>query len=138
MVQEAQSQLARAIGIGASVPIGQSGLVHIWGRNDMATHQMVGMFWEVKGPDGILVERYGPTWEGMTPGEEDDFIGGRFPIDKPGDWMIAVTLLMNPDSPVIVDSYDGLLCRVAEEEYAGTITRKELEYDGNRGAIPVQ
>ncbi|GAI98061.1 unnamed protein product, partial [marine sediment metagenome] len=37
---------------------------------------------------------------------------------------------------VVVDRYEGLLCRVTEE-YAGTITKKELEYDSVRGNIPV-
>ncbi|GAJ11416.1 unnamed protein product, partial [marine sediment metagenome] len=45
-------------------------------------------------------------------------------------------LFMNSDSPVMVDSYDGVLCRVTEE-YAGTIIKKELEYDETRGDIPV-
>ncbi|GAI59998.1 unnamed protein product, partial [marine sediment metagenome] len=43
---------------------------------------------------------------------------------------------MNSASPVMVDSYDGVLCRVIEE-YAGTIIKKELEYDSVRGDIPV-
>ena len=98
-----------------NIPQGKRGLVHVWGRNDMSTHQMVGMFWEVRDPDGILVERYGPDWEGMTAGEEDDFIGGRFDINKPGNWTITIDLLMNPDNPVVVDSYDGILCTVAAE-----------------------
>ncbi len=101
--------------VASSVPIATRGLVHVWGRNDMATHQMVGMFWEVKDPDGNVVDRYGPDWEGMTPGEADDFIGGRFDLNKEGTYTIKIELLMNPDSPVVVDSYEGDLCTVTLE-----------------------
>ena len=38
--------------------------------------------------------------------------------------------------PINVDIYEGVLCRVTEE-YAGTIIKKELEYDSARGDIPV-
>lgn len=130
-----------AVGIGARVPLGTSAIVTIWGRNDMSIRQQLGMRWEVRDPDHNLIEQYpgggAIDWEwGYTgPGDEQDFIGGRFDINKPGDWTIAVELVMNPDSPVIVDTYDGLLCRV--EEFAGTISRKELTYDSVVGDIPV-
>ena len=124
--------------VGARVPIGTRGLVHIWGRNDMTTAQQMGIGWRVTDPDGVIVEDYGvwEAWPYTGPGVEKEFIGGRFDINKVGDYMIAIELRMNPDNPVVVDSYVGLLCRVTEE-YAGTITRKELEYDGTYAPIPV-
>ena len=135
---EVESPFTSLLGIGASVPIGTEGLVHVWGRNDMATAQQLGITWDVRDPDGLLVERY-TEWE-MWPytgaGGEHEFIGDRFDINKNGDWRITIELLMNPDSPVVVDSYDGVLCSVTEE-FAGTITKKELEYDSVRGDIPV-
>ena len=49
-----------------------------------------------------------------------------------------VELLMNPDNPEIVDRYIGDLCTVAAvPEYKGTISKKELDYDGARSIIPV-
>lgn len=137
MVQEAQSQLARAIGIGASVPIGSSGLVHVWARNDMASTQALFIDWVVRDPDGIEIEHHYEWSSGHGPGDDHEFIGGRRDINKAGEWTIGITMMMNPADPVIVDNYVGLLCRVTEE-YAGSITKKELEYDGDRGAIPVQ
>ena len=137
MVQEAQSQLARAIGIGASVPIATTGLVHVWARNDMASTQDLFIDWVVRDPDGIEVEHYYDWSYGHGPGDDHEFIGSRFDINKAGDWTIGITMMMNPAAPVIVDNYVGLLCRVIEE-YAGSIIKKELEYDGDRGAIPVQ
>ncbi|MBA7594270.1 hypothetical protein ES703_01209 [subsurface metagenome] len=124
--------------VGASVPIGTRGLVHVWGRNDMSIAQQMGIGWTVTDPDGVIVEEYGiwETWPYTGAGGEHEFIGGRFDINKVGDYMIAIELRMNADSPVVVDSYVGLLCRVTEE-YAGTIIKKELEYDSVRGAIPV-
>lgn len=134
--------VASFLAVGASVPLGSSAIVTVWGRNDMITRQQLGMRWEVRDPDGQVVEQYpgggAIDWEfGYTgPGDEQDFIGGRFDINKPGDYMIKVELVMNPTAPVIVDTYDGLLCRVTEE-FAGTITKKELEYDSVVGDIPV-
>ncbi|GAH37212.1 unnamed protein product, partial [marine sediment metagenome] len=49
---------------------------------------------------------------------------------------IRIDLIMNLDSPVVVDTYDGVLC-VVTEVFAGTITRKELKYDNVVGDIPV-
>lgn len=133
-----ESDIATLLAVGSSVAIGTRGLVHVWGRNDMATTQKMGISWVVRDPDNIIRESYS-TWElaPNTPaGKEHEFIGGRFDINKVGDWRIAIGLFMNPDNPVQVDSYSGLLCRVTED-YAGTISRMELEYDSARGAIPV-
>jgi len=132
--------IAELLAVGASVTIGSRGLVHVWGRNDMATSQKLGIHWIVKDPDGVVVEDYEDWQFGSTgPGDDHEFIGGRFDIDKPGDWTIGISLSMNPSDPITVDSYAGVLCRVTEiiEEYAGTIIKKELEYDSVRGDIPV-
>lgn len=122
----------------SSVPIGQRGLVHIWGRNDMPDTQRMGIDWTVKDPDGRVVENHTEfeMWPYTSSGDDHEFIGGRFDINKVGTWTIKVELLMNPDNPVVVDTYDGVLC-VVSEEYAGTIVKKELEYDETRGGIPV-
>ena len=124
--------------VGAGVPIGQRGLVHVWGRNDMSSAQQMGISWTVTDPDGWVVEEYSDweDWPYTGAGGEHEFIGGRFDLDKPGTYIINVGLLMNPDNPVYVDSYYGDLCLITEE-YAGTITKKELEYDSVRGDIPV-
>jgi len=143
MIQlQAQSPFTSQLAVGASVPLGASTIVTVWGRNDMSTRQQLGMRWTIRDPDGLVVEEYpgggAIDWEwGYTdPGDAQDFIGGRFDINKSGDWTIAVELVMNPDNPVIVDTYDGLLCRVTEE-FAGTISKKELTYDSTVGEIPV-
>ncbi|MBA7696335.1 hypothetical protein ES703_104982 [subsurface metagenome] len=98
-----------------NIPQGQRGLVHIWGRNDMTTKQRMGISWTVVDPDGGQVESYS-TWEAWpytSPGDDHEFIGGRFLFDKPGTYRISVALYMNPDSPKLVDSYTGTLCTVA-------------------------
>ncbi|GAJ18064.1 unnamed protein product, partial [marine sediment metagenome] len=71
------------LSVGASVPIGQRGLVHVWGQNDMAVNQKLGVHWIVKDPEGVVVENY-EDWEMWTTGPNDDheFIGGRFDLDK--------------------------------------------------------
>ncbi|GAI64935.1 unnamed protein product, partial [marine sediment metagenome] len=69
------------LSLAASVPIGQRGLVHVWGQNDMAINQKLGISWVVKGPEGLIVEEYS-HWEMWTTGPNDDheFIGGRFDL----------------------------------------------------------
>ncbi|MBA7619437.1 hypothetical protein ES703_26776 [subsurface metagenome] len=133
-----QSLFASILAVGASVPIGTSGIVTVWGRNDMTTSQQMGIHWVVKDPDGIIVEDYyaWEMWPYAGPGEEHKFDGGRFDIAKPGTWTISINLLMNQADPVIVDTYDGVLC-VVTEVFAGTITKKELKYDSVVGDIPV-
>ncbi len=129
--------IAELLAVGASVPIATRGKVHVWGRNDMATGQKLGIRIIIKDPDGIVAQDY-QDWEfgDTNPGDDHHFIGGGFDIDKSGDWTIVITLAMNPDNPIVVDSYVGVLCRVTEE-FAGTIIKKELEYDSARGNIPV-
>ncbi|GAI60044.1 unnamed protein product [marine sediment metagenome] len=137
-LEQALFPFINALAAGASVPIGTRGLVHVWGRNDMATTQRMGIGWTITDPEGAIVEEYGiwEAWPYTSPGGEKEFIGSRFDINKVGDYMIAIELRMNIDNPVVVASYIGVLCRVTEE-YAGSIIKKELEYDSVRGAIPV-
>ncbi len=112
------------IPVAAKVSQGTRGIVTVLGRNDMATKQQMGIAWRVKDPDGYEVEHYSAweAWPYCPPGDEHKFDGGRFDIDKPGDWTINIGLYMNHDNPVLVDSYVGVLCQVEAIEYAGTIT----------------
>ena len=125
-----------ALGVSAEVPIGVSAAILIGGRNDMLTSQKLGAWWEVRDPDGVLVDSYFDWATFSTPaGQEHGFVGNQFLIDKPGNWTIEVRLMMNVADPVVADSYDGLLC-VVSEVYAGSIVRKELDYDGVRVPFP--
>ncbi|GAJ23352.1 unnamed protein product, partial [marine sediment metagenome] len=84
--------------------------------NDMVTNQKLGIHWIVKDPDGIVVEDY-EDWQfgSASPGATHEFISpGRFDLNKPGTWTIAISLAMNPASPVQVASYAGTLCTVKE------------------------
>jgi len=108
----------------SNVPQGERGLIHIWGRNDMSSNQKMGISWQVKDPDGVVVEEYS-RWEAFWtgPGNAQEFIGGRFSLDKVGIYRINIALSMNPSDPVIVDTYYGTLCTVAaavpEPEFRG-------------------
>lgn len=97
----------------SNVPQGKRGLVHVWGRNDMAINQKLGISWVVRDPAGLIVKSYS-DWQtfSATPGGTHEFIGGRFDINKTGNWTIAVGLFMNPASPIQVASYSGVLCTV--------------------------
>ncbi|GAH24489.1 unnamed protein product, partial [marine sediment metagenome] len=115
----------------ADVPVTLHGLVHIWGRNDMATNQKLGLSWLIKDPDGNTVEE-GTDWEGVEilpewlpggytgPGGQHHFIIPPGALDyvefeKLGIYTMSIQLLMNPDDPVTVASYDGALCTVTIE-----------------------
>ena len=120
MIQlEVLSQSYNKLSAGASVPIGQEGLVHIWGQNNTALQRELGISWIVRDPDGLLVEVYPENkdieWSDTGAGKDHEFIGGRFEFFKEGTYTIDVKLFMNPDDPVVVDSYDGPLCTTTTE-----------------------
>ncbi|GAI60045.1 unnamed protein product, partial [marine sediment metagenome] len=108
---EVQSPSTSLLGLASSVPIGQSGLVHITGRNDTLITQAMGISWLVRDPDGGVVEEYSDWSYGHGPGDDHEFLGGRFDINKAGIYTIKADLLMgSPANPVVVDSYEGALC----------------------------
>ena len=138
MIQlEERSPFTDVLATGASVPFGKSGLVHVWGRNDMTTSQVMIISWDVKDPTGVIVEAYDDDAGTIGAGKDHEFIGGRFNINKAGNWTISISLFMNRAAPVLVASYEGVLCVVTAEVYKGSISKKELEYDSVRGTIPV-
>ncbi len=124
----------------SSVPIGQEGLVHIWGQNNSALERELGISWIVRDPDGLLVELYPENkdieWSATGPGKDHEFIGGRFEFFKEGIYTIDVKLFMNPDSPTVVDSYEGALCTTTPEvpreyeEIQHTVYPYAYIYDG--------
>ena len=120
VIYPSTSPSAELLPIASSIPIGQSGLVHIWGRNDASVPRHMGIHWVVKDPEGVVVEDY-EDWAGwpylieLDPGDNHEFIGGRFDLSKEGTYTIAISLLMNPDSPVMVDNYEGDLCTTTLE-----------------------
>lgn len=112
--KELEYNEARASIPAFDIPQNKTGLVHIWGRNNMSTTQRLGISWLVYDPDGALIEEY-TTWEAWphtSPGGSHEFIGGRFNLNKPGTYIINVGLFMNPAAPIYVDSYYGSLCTV--------------------------
>lgn len=122
--KELEYDEARADIPASNIPQGQRGLVHIWGRNDMASNQKMGIWWQVKDPDGIVVEEYATFeafWTG--PGNAQEFIGGRFNFDKVGTYTIAIQLFMDLETQAVVDDFYGNLCTVVaavpESEFRG-------------------
>jgi len=111
--KELEYDEARASIPAYDIPQNDRGLVHIWGRNDTSSNQKMGIHWLVYDPDGVVVEEYS-RWETFWtgPGNAQEFIGGRFSLDKVGTYSINIALSMNPDNPEIVDTYYGTLCTV--------------------------
>lgn len=124
----------------SDVPLGLEGLVHIWGQNNTALEQELGISWIVRDPDGLLVELYPENkdieWSATGAGKDHEFIGGRFEFFKEGIYTIDVKLFMNPDSPTVVDSYEGALCTTIPEvpreyeEIQHTVYPYAYIYDG--------
>ncbi|GAI67495.1 unnamed protein product, partial [marine sediment metagenome] len=83
----------------ANVPQGVSAKLHVWGRNDMATDQKLGIYWFVADPDGEIAEEYEDwqSWPFSTtpPGETHEFISsGQFDLNKVGKYTTWIELLM--------------------------------------------
>ena len=120
---EVQSRSTSLLGLASSVPIGQRGLVHVWGRNDTTVTQDLGISWVVRDPDGEVVEEYSDWSYGHGPGDDHQFIGGRFDLNKVGTYTIAIQLFMDLEAEAVVDDYYGNLCTVAaavpEPEFRG-------------------
>lgn len=121
----------------AAVPRGRQGKVHIWGSNDTGESQKLGISWKVYDPSGRVAEDYGPEWEfgGTSPGDTHEFRGDDFEFFEEGTYTIEVTLMMNQDSPQVVDTFTGTLCTVVGE-FLGHISYKALEYDGEYYTLP--
>ena len=113
---ERVSPFTSLLGVGASIPLGASAIVHTWGRNDMGTSQILMFSWAIRDPDGLLVlEDTDKTLFGVPPGGTEERMTPRFDLTKVGTYTLKADLLMNPDNPVIVDSYEGDLCTVTTE-----------------------
>jgi len=109
-----------------NIPAGTRTRVRITGRNDTDKNQKMGIWWQVKDPDGHIppggeYSNWETYWTG--PGNEQEFRGGSFDLDKEGTYTIDIELFMNPDDQVCVDDYHGTLCTVEaaipEPEFAG-------------------
>ena len=113
---EVQSPSTSQLAIGASVLLGSSAIVHTQGRNDMSTSQILMFHWVVRDPDGMVVmDDTDKTLFGVPPGGTEERMTPRFDLNKEGTYTLKADLLMNPDSPLIVDSYEGDLCTVTTE-----------------------
>lgn len=116
----------------SDVPLGEKVGILIGGTNNMATAQQMGISWEAKDPDGEVIDSY-DAWEMLpytSPGAEHQFaeIAGQFYLDKVGTYTIEIDLLMNRDSPVVVDSYSGVLCTTTTEVPPELVLLEETIY----------
>lgn len=96
-----------------NIPTGTRVRVRITGRNDMASNQKMGVWWQVKDPGGYVVDEYSKwetSWTG--PSNAQEFVGSSFDLNKVGTYTLIIALSMNPSDPVIVDDYYGTLCTV--------------------------
>lgn len=116
MKLETQSPFTNSLlALASSVPLGARGRVWTQGRNDMATSQILMFHWIVRDPGGLVVlDECDKTLFGVAPGDTEDRRTPYFDLDKLGTYSLKADLLMNPDSPVVVDSYDGDLCSTVE------------------------
>jgi len=107
-----------------NIPAGTRTRVRITGRNDTSKNQKMGVWLQVKDPDGYVVEEY-TKWElGWTgAGNAQEFVSGSFDLNKVGTYTIAVQLFMDLEAEAVVDDFYGNLCKVVaavpEPEFAG-------------------
>ncbi|GAI59761.1 unnamed protein product, partial [marine sediment metagenome] len=136
----------------ADVPLDTKSLVHIWGRNDTSQNQKLGLSWNIRAPDGKIVEQ-GTDWEGVEilptwlpggytgPGGQHHFIipPGALKylvLSKAGKYTIGIGLSMNPADPTLVDSYSGTLCTVVAPVVTGKIEGPRVKYNLSYVKIP--
>ena len=102
---------------------GSSCLIQIWGKNTSSESVDLEIVWFVYDPDDIRVEYYGDVSYGISAGDEHEFIGGRFNVDKIGTYFIIVGLYayITAEESVMLDMYQGNLCLV------GAVTWKKLD-----------
>ncbi|GAI89958.1 unnamed protein product, partial [marine sediment metagenome] len=109
-----------------NIPTGTRTRVRITGRNDMASNEKMGIWWQVKDPDGKVppggeYSKWELGWTG--PGKAQEFIGGSFDLNKVGTYTIAIQLFMDLEAEAVVDDYYGNLCKVVaavpEPEFRG-------------------
>lgn len=124
--------------IPTSIPLGTKGRVSIYTSNDENTPQKLGMHWEVRNPQGKVVQEY-DVWTSflIAPNGKRAFEGASILFDVPGTWTIWARLLMEPGD-TIVDVYQGTLCEVVGEleEFKGSIGAMALEADGYAVSVP--
>ena len=111
-----------------NIPQNNRGLVHIWGRNDTSKYQTLGVGWVVTDPDYQVVERHENDWAAglVGPGQDREFIGGRFNLNKTGTYRIAIALYINSADPVEVDSWEWILCTVVSAVPEPTVSEFEI------------
>jgi len=104
----------------AGVPKDVRAKLHVWGRNDMATSQNIGIYWFVADPDGLIAEEYTDwKWGTLGPGQTHEFISsGQFDLNKLGKYTTWIKLLMgSEDNPIdIMEWYIGEVCTVVPAE----------------------
>jgi len=117
----------------SNVTQGKSVLVHIWGKNTSSETVNLEIVWFVYDPDDIRVEYYGDVSYGISAGDEHEFIGGRFNVNKIGTYYIIVGLYayISEEESTMLDMYQGNLCTV------GVVTWKKLD-DGIITIVPTQ
>lgn len=103
----------------SNITQGASALLRVTGRNDTPDAQRMGITWLVYDPLGRVVNQYAAweDWPFTGGGKEHEFhkFGGEFTLSEEGEYTTTIWLLMNPDDPVTVDSYEGVLCTVVKE-----------------------
>lgn len=98
-----------------NIPAGTRTRVRITGRNDMTSNQKMGIWLQVKDPDGKVppggeYAKWELGWTG--PGNAQEFVSGSFDLNKVGVYTIAVQLFMDLEAQAVVDDFYGNLCSV--------------------------
>lgn len=81
--------------IPAEALLGEDGQVHIWGTSDMPVSKIMRCRWEIRDPDGHLVQTYErKTMFGVGAYGTEEFVGPKFDLDKAGAYTIDIELLL--------------------------------------------
>ena len=106
-------------GLPITIKRGLSGQLQLWAQNDMNTTQKMAAEWTILDPEGKARYTYPPSlsrissWTEVPSRKWAGYASQNLTFDKDGRWSVNARLLMNPDNPVTVDSFSGIIADVS-------------------------
>jgi hypothetical protein len=106
-------------GLPITIKRGLSGQLQLWAQNDMNTAQKMAAEWTIFDSEKKAIYTYPPSsgrassWTEIPAGKWAGYTSQNLTFDKDGAWSVQASLLMNPDKPVTVDSFTGVIANVS-------------------------
>ncbi len=129
------------IPVSGSVVDGSDGKIHVWVKNtgNVEFHPCIN--WKVRSPSALIKDYDECKAFGLNLDDTHHFYESfeRFGIDEVGDWTVEIELIAE-ETGVILDQWNGKLCKVEAQAAEGEIQSMQLEIKDTGGflSIPVR